>query len=247
MLNEDEISDKLKELDSLKKKVEKLLSLSDIGGEIREELEVEVYKKLKQSDVNIEHLDKKFGDEVYKRKQKRSGNPIVLTESEVLEAQEKTSSAIKAAKRLGVSYPTYKKYAKKYNIHKTPGWPIKKGEVRRKGPINPYKGKFPLNEILENKHPNFPAHRLKDKLIRADLKKCECENCGYNERRITDGKIPLLINFDDGNENNFILSNLKLLCYNCTFTCGKGYISRGKRTFDPDMLQGSKKELKQRF
>ena len=91
MLNEDEISDKLKELDSLKKKVEKLLSLSDIGGEIREELEVEVYKKLKQSDVNIEHLDKKFGDEVYKRKQKRSGNPIVLTESEVLEAQEKTA------------------------------------------------------------------------------------------------------------------------------------------------------------
>ena len=247
MLNEHEISDKLKELDSLKKKVEKLLTLSDIGGEIREELEEEVYKKLKQKDVNIEHLDKKFGDKVYRKKSKLRGNKVILTESEMLEAQEKTTSAIQAAKRLGVSYPTYKKYAKEYNIHKTPGWPIKKGEVRRKGPINPYKGKFPLNEILENKFPEFPAHRLKDKLIRAELKKCECENCGYNERRITDGKIPLLLHFDDGNDKNFTLSNLKLYCYNCTFTCGKGYISRGPRTFDPDMLQGSKRELRQRF
>ena len=247
MLNQDEISEKLKELDTLKKKVEKLLSLSDVGGEIREELEIEAYKKLKQNDVNIEHLDKKFGETLYKRKTRRGQNPIVLTESELLEAQEKTTSAGQAAKRLGVSYPTYKKYAKQYNIHKTPGWPIKKGEVRRTGPINPYKGKYPLNEILENKHPNFPAHRLKDKLIRANLKKCECENCGYNERRVVDGKVPLLINFDDGNENNFLIENLKLLCYNCTFTCGKGYISRGKRTFDPDMLQGSKKELPQRF
>ena len=51
-----------------------------------------------------------------------------------------------------------------------------------------------IEDLLNGKHTKFPVHRLKDKLIRSGMKKAECEICGYKERRITDGKIPLLLN-----------------------------------------------------
>ena len=116
-------------------------------------------------------------------------------------------------------------------------------------PVNPYKGKYPITKILNNECPNFPVHRLKDKLIRSGIKKNECEQCGYKERRITDGKIPLLLNFEDNNKNNHKLENMRILCYNCTFVAGRGYIKRGTVHFnmDPDVMQGAKFPLKARF
>ena len=85
-------------------------------------------------------------------------------------------------------------------------------------------------------------YRIKDKLIRGKLKEPKCELCGYKERRVTDGKIPLILNFLDGNPKNHLLENMKLYCYNCTFIAGKGYIRRGNYLFDPDWLQGSEKD-----
>lgn len=239
-----EIIKKLEELNSLKEKVDHLYKLNNIGNDIR--LELEEYKILKSKGVNIEHLDRQFSSQLYPRRIiGKVKNPIYLTESAIKEAFEKSPSAIKAARRLGISYPTLKRYARRYGIHTTKGFPIKKGEKR--GPINPFLGRYPITEILEGKHPNFPIHRLKDKLIRSGTKKPECEQCGFSERRSTDGKLPLLLNFEDNNNKNHKLENMRLLCYNCTFNCGKGYITRGPNVFDPDMLQDSKKILKQRF
>jgi len=151
-----------------------------------------------------------------------------------------------AARLLGVSYNTFKTHAKKYGIHVTKGWPAVKGTKAPRSLSNPHVGKYPINDILDGKHPDFPIHRLKDKLIRSGIKKSECEQCGFHERRI-DGKLPLLLNFEDGNKHNHKLENMKLFCYNCTFTSGKGYISKGPKIFDPDTLQDSKKILKPRF
>jgi len=242
-----EITQKLAELEALKDKVEKLYSLSNIGDEVRQELDQ--YKILKERGVEIPHLDKEFSEQLYPKRENHGPQTKPLLQHEVQEALDKSSSAKKAARRLGVSYPTFKKYARLYGIHKTPGWPIKKKEPHElgRGPIDPHKGKYPLADILQGLHPEFPVHRLKDKLIRSGTKKPECEQCGYGQRRITDGKLPLLLNFEDGNNKNHKLENLKLLCYNCTFTCGKGYISKGPKIFDPDILQDSKKILRQRF
>ena len=41
------------------------------------------------------------------------------------------------------------------------------------------------------------------------MKKSECEMCGYKERRVVDGKIPLLLNFEDGDIRNRNIENLK--------------------------------------
>lgn len=243
----DEISKKLQELEEIKSKVEKLYDLSNIGDDVRKELDQ--YKILKNHGVVIPHLDKEFSDQLYPRRENRGPHTRPLLKHEVQEALDKSTSAKKAAKRLGVSYPTFKKYSRLYGIHKTPGWPIKKKEPHElgRGPIDPHKGKYPITDILNGLHPDFPVHRLKDKLIRSGIKKPECEQCGYGERRLTDGKLPLLLNFEDGNNKNHKAENLRLLCYNCTFTCGKGYISKGPKIFDPDVLQDGKKILRQRF
>ena len=244
MMNQSDIEKKLEELEVLKNKVEKLISLSEMGQDVRNE--IEEFKLLQSKGVVIPHLEKKLSDELYPKRQTHSRNQKPILQSEIQEAIDRAPTAKKAAKLLGISYITFKKYAKLYGIHKTKGWPVQKGVCCR-GPIDPNKGRFPIQDILDGKHPEFPIHRLKDKLIRSGIKKPECEICGYRERRITDGKLPVLVNFEDGNNKNHKLENVKLLCYNCTFTCGKGYISKGPKIFDPDMLQDGKKILKQRF
>ena len=58
---------------------------------------------------------------------------------------------------------------------------------------------------------------LKDRLIRMGyIEEC-CHNCGYSEKRITDNKIPLILEYKDENLSNRKLENLYLLCYNCHF------------------------------
>jgi hypothetical protein len=88
--------------------------------------------------------------------------------------------------------------------------------------FDPERGMYPLSEILQGMYPEYPVYRIKDKLIRSGVKEPKCELCGYHEKRVTDGKIPLILNFMDGNEKNHLLDNMKLYCYNCTFTSGRG-------------------------
>ena len=245
IFDQQQIVKKLEELDALKAKVEHLLSLSEIGQDVRKELEE--FKELRNKGVTIPHLEKQFADQIYPKRQAMGRYSKPITESEIKEAQERAPSAKFAARLLGITYNTFKNYAKKYGIHKTKGWPIEKGKTAPRSLSNPHVGKYPINDILGGKHPDFPIHRLKDKLIRSGIKKLECEQCGFHERRITDGKIPLLLNFEDNNNKNHKIENIRMLCYNCTFTSGKGYISKGPKVFDPDILQDSKKILKQRF
>lgn len=140
------------------------------------------------------------------------------------------------AKYLGISYITYKKYAKMYNI-----WEPKPNIKGKKNIFDPERGKYPLRQILEGKWPNYPVFQIKRKLLQSGLKENKCELCGYKEKRIGDGKTPLILNFLDGNPKNHLLENMKLYCYNCTFTSGKGYIRSGNHYFDPDWLQDAGK------
>ena len=44
-----------------------------------------------------------------------------------------------------------------------------------------------------------------------------CSRCNFAERRVTDQKIPVILNFIDGNKKNWNLNNLEFLCYNCSY------------------------------
>jgi hypothetical protein len=134
--------------------------------------------------------------------------------SEIEEAQRHTNSNMAASKYLGIPYDRYKRYAKLYDLfdsHANPtGIGTDKGLAKRPNSVS-------LKDILEGKHPKYSPAKLKNRLIARRKIEEKCEICGFNEKRITDNKSPLMLNFIDGNRLNFSLDNLNLLCYNCMF------------------------------
>lgn len=163
-----------------------------------------------------------------------------LLKSEIEDAKKHSIFAMAQARFLGVSFSTLRKYAKLYGIYTA--HPNEKG---KRNLFGPNKGRFPLNDILAGKfndNPSVTDWMVKDKLIRSGIIPAKCNICGYDKRRIVDNKIYLLLDHKDGNLRNFKLDNLQLLCGNCTFECGRGYIRSGKHMFDIDWLQGARKQ-----
>lgn len=233
-------------VDAIREIKEEQTVISDISG-VRHELPTSeltpLHKTLLQNNVIIPSLLKKARKI---RRGKRGMGAKPLLESEIIEAQRHTKSANKAAIYLGVNYKTYKKYADKYGIFVKDTTGQAKREPRQ--PLSAHGGKYPISEILENKHPDFPIYRIKDKLIQSGLKKPECENCGMAERRLSDGKLPILLHFNDGNAKNHTLENMCILCYNCSFLGGAAALGiKSELRFDPDRLQGSLVDIKARF
>ena len=74
-----------------------------------------------------------------------------------------------------------------------------------------------IDDIIDGKHLHYPLHKFKNKLFNSGYIPKICSSCGFSEERITDGKMPLLIDFLDGNLNNRKLDNIRALCYNCFF------------------------------
>lgn len=162
----------------------------------------------------------------------------ILAAKEALKSKYPEINEAMVARYLGISYDTHKKYARMHGL-----WEPKPNIKGVKGIFDPERGRHPLSEILMGKYPEYPVFRIKDKLIRSKIKEEKCELCGFKEKRMVDGKIPLILNFMDGNSKNHILENMKLYCYNCTFTSGRGYIRSGAHYFDPDWLQDAEKDV----
>ena len=174
------------------------------------------------------------------KKLKRGTGYRPLLKSEIEEAKTHSDFAAGQARWLGVAFSTFKKYAQLYGIY-TPQ-PTCKGMKYKK--TDPTRGKYPLVKILEgefNNNPSVTNASVRKKLITSNTLPTVCNICGYNKVRF-DGKIALLLDHMDGNQKNFKRDNLQLLCYNCTFECGRGYIRRGNHMFDPDWLEGCQKE-----
>jgi hypothetical protein len=73
--------------------------------------------------------------------------------------------------------------------------------------------------VLKNGQSALPERVAKLKQIVFDYKVLPmiCNKCGYHERRLTDMKPPLLLNFMNKNKHDWRKENLELLCYNCYF------------------------------
>lgn len=137
-----------------------------------------------------------------------------LLETEIREAQSKSRSARDTARTLGVAYNTLKKYAKLYGLWDYDYNPTNVPIERR---LKLTVGKYPLSEKLQGMHPTYPIHKLKRRLIKNDVFPECCTACQFDEKRVTDGKVPLLLDFLDGNWQNHKMENLRFLCYNCFF------------------------------
>jgi hypothetical protein len=165
----------------------------------------------------------------------RRGNGLAakpLMEWEIKDAQKKARSAAEAARLLGVSYNTYKKWAKLYGVFEDLLNPNGYGIKR----VNPKTGKmYHLDDVLNGMYPNYPLYKLKRRLIQHGYLAEECSCCGFNEKRITDHKVPLILEFLDGNRQNYTFENLRLICFNCYYLTVGNLTGKKKNVYYQDL------------
>ena len=129
----------------------------------------------------------------------------IITKEDILRAQKVTRSNMAAARYLHVSYNHYKKYAKMYKnedgvtlleAHKNQA-----GEGIPKFAVSGNK-EIPLMDLLEGKVPieHFDPRKIKARLLSEGKLVEVCNRCNFSERRVTDQKIPIILNFIDGNK-----------------------------------------------
>ena len=142
--------------------------------------------------------------------------PKPLSKEMIVAAQANTKSNMAAARYLHVSYQHYKKYAKLYKLFD--------GHKNQSGKGIPKflkgKGKEPaLLDIIEGRvsAAHFTPAKIKYRLIEAGYLSEQCSMCGFQERRVLDYKMPLLLHFKDNNKSNYSQDNIELLCYNHYF------------------------------
>lgn len=151
---------------------------------------------------------------------KKDGTKLIITESVIRYAMENTKSNKAAASFLNISYNSYKKYAKTYIDEKT-GLSLfelhknQEGAGISKGASSySYKN---LRSVISGHIPEYPAYKLKKRLLKEAYLEEKCARCGFEEKRITDDAVPVLLNWIDGDRSNHRLDNLEMLCYNCYF------------------------------
>ena len=136
-----------------------------------------------------------------------------IPKSRIEWAIKSTLSIASAARYLGISYNTFKKYAIMYDLFEQNKNQRGKG-ITTKG--NTGWG-VKIQDLFDGKNPNYPHWKLQERVVRDGYLKQECSNCGYDDYRESDMRGPYLICFLDGNPKNHELDNLHLLCYNCFY------------------------------
>ena len=145
---------------------------------------------------------------------------------DILRAMRFTKSNRAAARYLGCSYQHYKPYAKLFRLDESnPASPTlfdaHKNQSGKGIPkFLPNRRKEPNVKLIFETGTgweSFTPEKIKSRGIAEGYLKEQCYHCGFAERRVTDYKVPLLLNFKDGNRNNYLVDNLELLCYNDYF------------------------------
>lgn len=157
------------------------------------------------------------------------------TKQDILRAISVTRSNKAASRYLNIDYNTYRQYAQLYideetgktlfELHKNQygvGIP-KLLQGRWRGKVTDKsrkKGTQELKLILSGDITtidDYDINTFKERLIIDAILKEKCIRCGFDEARVIDYKVPLLLNFRDGNRKNWRLDNIELVCYNCYY------------------------------
>jgi hypothetical protein len=148
-----------------------------------------------------------------------------LSKDQVMMAMNKTKSVRAAARYLNVSYQHLKKWMKLYKDEN--GNTLFESHKNQSGKgipkflsSTPFGKKDPaILDIIEGRidPAHFNPQKIKYRMIQEGYLKEECSNCGFNERRVSDYRIPLILHFKDKNKQHYRLENLEMLCYNCYY------------------------------
>lgn len=171
----------------------------------------------------------------------------ILTKEDIVRAHNSTRSNMAAARYLHVSYTHYKKYAKMYKNDE--GVTLLEAHKNQSGEGIPKFAiagidKIPLMDVLEGRVPieHFDPRKIKARLLSEALLVEMCARCDFAERRVTDQKIPVILNFKDGNKKNWHLENLEFLCYNCSYLYAASPIEEKQAEAMEDYVKTKKDE-----
>jgi 5-methylcytosine-specific restriction endonuclease McrA len=135
------------------------------------------------------------------------GKKIQATDTEIIYASKTHKSATSAAASLGIQYGTYRRHALRLGVFET----NQSGKGLKKN--NNDSRKIDLIDILTGKHPQYQSNKIRNRLIKEGIKSRICEICSTTEWM---GKpISLELDHIDGDKNNHLLSNLRIICPNC--------------------------------
>jgi hypothetical protein len=150
--------------------------------------------------------------------------PKPLTKEQIVAAMGVTKSNRSAARYLNCSYTHYKRWAKHYDATKQGYKNLFEQHLNQAGRgIKKWIGNHgktpPLQDLINGIIPatSFSPVKIKKRLFEEGYLEEKCSLCGFDERRVTDYKIPLLLNFKDKDTKNYRLENLEVLCYNHYF------------------------------
>lgn len=175
-------------------------------------------------------------------------NPKFLSKEDCIRAMNNTRSNRGAARFLRCSFLHYKKYARTYtNENGITLWEAHKNQSGKGIPkFLPNKGKLaPLKELIEGKLSvdSFEPAKIKQRLVFEGYLKEECSKCGFHEERVADRKIPLILQFKDRNKKNYELTNIELMCYNCSFLYSISPISDKQVSIEEDFVEKQSKSF----
>jgi hypothetical protein len=137
---------------------------------------------------------------------------VNLSKKKIVWAINETQSMKQAAKLLSVSYNTFKKYAKLYDVFQ----PAKSLKGIYRSTTTGFKP-TELSDIFAGNNPSYSTTKLQHRVIREGYLKEECCNCGEERYRASDMSKPLILDYMDDDSTNKALVNLRLLCFNCFF------------------------------
>jgi hypothetical protein len=131
---------------------------------------------------------------------------IKINEEEFIKVCNEAESMAKACAKLGLHFNTFKKHAQRLGCYHT--------NQGGKGTLKPKTtGKIPTDEILEGKHPQYQTNKLRLRLIKEGIKDEKCEICGIEDWQ--GERLAFELDHIDGNSNNHLLENLRVVCPNC--------------------------------
>lgn len=150
-----------------------------------------------------------------------------FSKTQILDAMDKTKSVKAAARYLNCSYQHLKPWMKLYKDEETglSLFEIHKNQCGKGIPKfishTPFgrKKEPAILDIVEGRvdSSHFNPEKIKFRMVESGIIEEKCSDCGFQERRITDYKMPLIMHFKDGNTKHYGLGNVQLLCYNCYF------------------------------
>ena len=147
-----------------------------------------------------------------------------LSKEQIVAATNKTLSNRAAARYLNVSYQHYKKWAKLYESEEDEHKSLFDQHLNQAGVgipkfLNGGGKEPPLLDIIEGRvdASSFSPEKIKYRLVTDGYLEEKCNSCGFQERRVLDYKMPLLLHFKDNNKKNYRKENIQFLCYNCYY------------------------------